>query len=57
MEYKYGFTTKVKNNITFKKGINLNTVKNISKLKDESKYFLKFRTESFKKFKNSKIPN
>jgi hypothetical protein len=37
MDYQYGFTTKIKNNILFKKGLNLKVIKKISEIKKEPK--------------------
>ena len=44
--YKYGFKTNIETE-EFPKGINLETVRNISKKKDEPEFLKKFRERAF----------
>ncbi|MDR0753048.1 MAG: Fe-S cluster assembly protein SufB [Mycoplasmataceae bacterium] len=57
MDYQYGFTTKIKNNILFKKGLNLKVIKKISEIKKEPKWMFDFRLQAYKNFLKLKNPN
>ena len=55
-EYKYGFTTDVEN-IRSPKGLNENTIKFISKIKNEPKWMLDWRLKAYNRLKDLKEPN
>ena len=55
-EYKYGFYTDVETEM-ITKGLNEETVRRISKLKNEPEWMLEFRLDAYKKFKAMKCPN
>ncbi|MDY0280234.1 MAG: Fe-S cluster assembly protein SufB [Salinivirgaceae bacterium] len=55
-EYKYGFYTDVETEM-IPKGLNEETVRRISKLKNEPEWMLEFRLDAYKKFKAMKCPN
>lgn len=54
-KYKYGFNTKIES-FTFEKGLTEETVKKISKLKNEPSWVLKFRLDGFEKLKKMIAP-
>lgn len=54
-EYKYGFSTTIEKDI-IEKGLNLQTIKLISKKKDEPLFLLNFRLKAFKKWQVMKEP-
>lgn len=54
--YKYGFSTNIEKDI-IEKGLNENTVKLISKKKNEPKFMLDFRLKAFKKWKTMNPPS
>ena len=55
-EYKYGFITDIEN-IRAPKGLNEDTIKFISKIKDEPDWMLEWRLKAFNRLKNLKEPN
>ena len=55
-EYKYGFTTDIDTE-TISKGLNENTIRLISKKKDEPEWLLDFRLQAFAKWLAMKMPN
>ena len=55
-EYKYGFTTDIDTE-TISKGLNENTIRLISKKKDEPEWLLDFRLQAFAKWLEMKMPN
>ena len=55
-EYKYGFTTDIEN-IRAPKGLNENSIKFISQMKNEPKWMLDWRLKAFKRLKVSKEPD
>ncbi|WP_185882417.1 Fe-S cluster assembly protein SufB [Blattabacterium cuenoti] len=54
-EYKYGFYTPIESE-KIPKGLNVETIKTISKKKNEPKWILDWRLESYSKWKKMKIP-
>ena len=54
--YKYGFSTNIENEI-IKKGLNQETIKLLSKKKEESEFLLNFRLKAYKKWKLINEPN
>lgn len=56
-DYKFGFNTKTKNVIKTKKGLTEQTVRDISRLKNEPEWMLNIRLEAYKAFKKMKNPN
>lgn len=54
---KYNFVTTSKNKIELKSNLNENTVKEISKIKDEDDYMLQFRLKALYEFKKLNNPN
>lgn len=56
-EYEYGFSDKEKPIIEFEKGLNLDVIKNISKIKNEPEWMLQKRIEAYQKFLEMKNPN
>lgn len=54
---KYGFHTDNTNTIEFKKGLDLETIKSISKIKNEDKWMLNFRLKAYKEFLKHKMPS
>ena len=55
-EYKYGFTTDVEN-ITSPKGLNDETIKFISNIKNEPKWMFEWRMKAFNRLKKIEEPN
>ena len=55
-EYKYGFTTDIEN-IKAPKGLSEETIKFISKIKNEPKWMLDWRLKAFNRLKVLKEPN
>ena len=55
-EYKYGFTTEIEN-IKAPKGLSEETIKFISKIKNEPEWMLEWRLKAFKRLKVLKEPN
>lgn len=55
-EYKYGFRTDIETE-SFAKGLSEETIRAISKLKEEPEFLLKFRLKAFETFKSMKEPN
>ena len=55
-DYKYGFTTDIEN-IKAPKGLTEETIKFISKIKNEPKWMLEWRLKAFNRLKVSKEPN
>ena len=55
-DYKYGFTTEIEN-VKAPKGLTENTIKFISKIKNEPKWMLEWRMKAFKRLQVSKEPN
>lgn len=53
--YKYGFSTNIEKDI-IEKGLNKNTIRLISKKKNEPKFLLEFRLKAFKKWKQMAEP-
>jgi len=56
-EYKYGFKTDSKNLYDTGKGINQDIIKKISKIKNEEKWMLDYRLQSYQNFLNISNPN
>lgn len=56
-DYKYGFNDKNKPNILFKPGLNIDVVKQISKIKNEPKWMLDYRLNAYEQFLKMKLPN
>ena len=54
-QYKYGFTTEIEAD-QFPKGLDENIIRNISKIKNEPEFMLKFRLDAFKQFKKMQEP-
>lgn len=54
-EYKYGFVTPIESDV-FPKGLNEETVRAISKKKNEPDFLLKFRLKAFKKWQEMEEP-
>ncbi|WP_223111592.1 hypothetical protein [Thiospirochaeta perfilievii] len=55
-EYKLGFETDVESE-TFPVGLNIETIKEISKKKDDPEWLLDFRLKAFDKWLKAKEPN
>ena len=55
-EYKYGFTTPIET-VAFEKGLTEDTVRAISKKKDEPQFLLDFRLKAFKRWKEMTPPD
>lgn len=55
-QYKYGFHDTIKNKFAFKKGLNEQVIKAISKSKNEPAWMLQKRLDAFKLFKKLKNP-
>ncbi len=55
-EYKYGFTTEIETK-TIPKGLSEDTVRQISKIKNEPEWMLEFRLKAYHKFLTMKCPN
>ena len=55
-EYKYGFTTPIASD-TFPKGLTENTIREISKRKEEPKFLLDFRLKAYKKWLEMEEPD
>jgi len=55
-EYKYGFTTEIDTK-TIPKGLSEETVRQISKIKNEPEWMLEFRLKAYHKFLTMKCPN
>ncbi|MEA3448736.1 MAG: Fe-S cluster assembly protein SufB [Bacteroidota bacterium] len=55
-EYKYGFTTKVSQDI-IPKGLNEDVVRTISEKKQEPEWMLGFRLKAYRKWKTMKMPD
>ncbi|MDR2423470.1 MAG: Fe-S cluster assembly protein SufB [Prevotellaceae bacterium] len=55
-EYKYGFTTDIDTE-TISKGLDENTIRLISKKKDEPDWLLDFRLQAFTRWRKMKMPN
>ena len=55
-EYKYGFTTDIETEV-FPKGLTEETIRKISKIKNEPEFLLKFRLKAFAKWKTMKEPS
>ena len=56
-DYKFGFTTDVKNVIDTGKGLSEEVVRQISKLKNEPEWMLEFRLKAYKKFVEMPLPS
>ena len=56
-DYKYGFTTDVKNVIDTGKGLNEDVVRMISKLKNEPEWMLEYRLKAYQKFVSMPLPS
>ena len=56
-DYKFGFTTEVKNVIDTGKGLSEDVVRQISKLKNEPEWMLEFRLKAYKKFVEMPLPS
>ncbi len=54
-QYKYGFTTEIEAD-QFPKGLDENIIRNISKIKNEPEFMLKFRLDAFKQFNKMQEP-
>ena len=54
-EYKYGFTTDIEN-IKSPKGLSVDTIKYISKAKNEPEWMLKWRLKAYERLKQIKEP-
>jgi len=55
-EYKFGFTTEIEMDY-FPKGLNEDTVRKISEIKNEPEFMLEFRLRAFKKWQEMKHPH
>ncbi len=55
-EYKYGFTTEIETK-TIPKGLSEETVRQISKIKNEPEWMLEFRLKAYHKFLTMKCPD
>lgn len=55
-EYKYGFTTEIETK-TIPKGLSEETVRKISKIKNEPEWMLEFRLKAYHKFLTMKCPD
>lgn len=55
-EYKYGFHTDAAKYIEFDKGLSVDTIVNISKIKNEPTWMLEFRLKSYHKFLEMDMP-
>lgn len=55
-EYKYGFHTDAAKYIEFEKGLSLDTIVNISKVKNEPTWMLEFRLKAYHKFLEMGMP-
>ena len=55
-DYKYGFTTDIEE-IKAPKGLNVDVIKFISKIKKEPEWMLNWRLKAFERLKNIKAPN
>jgi len=55
-EYKYGFTTDIES-VRAPKGLNVEVIKFISKIKNEPEWMLNWRLKAFERLKNIKEPN
>ena len=55
-EYKYGFTTPIASDV-FPKGLTENTIREISKRKEEPQFLLDFRLKAYKKWLEMEEPN
>ena len=56
-DYKFGFTTDVKNVVDTGKGLTEDVVRQISKLKNEPEWMLEFRLKAYKKFMEMPLPS
>jgi Fe-S cluster assembly protein SufB len=56
-EYKFGFNTKTKNVYKSPKGLTAETIKEISRRKNEPKWMLDFRLQSYEIFLKKEMPN
>ena len=56
-DYKYGFTTDVKNVIDTGKGLSEDVVRMISKLKNEPEWMLEYRLKAYQKFVSMPLPS
>ena len=56
-DYKFGFTTDVKNVVDTGKGLTEDVVRQISKLKNEPEWMLEFRLKAYKKFIEMPLPS
>ena len=56
-DYKFGFTTDVKNVIDTGKGLNEEVVRTISRLKGEPEWMLEYRLKAYKKFMEMPLPS
>jgi Fe-S cluster assembly protein SufB len=54
-EYKFGFTTEIEMDY-FSKGLSEETVRKISKIKNEPEFMLEFRLRAFRKWQQMKHP-
>ena len=54
-DYKYGFTTEIKN-FTVPKGINQSIIEQLSEIKEEPTFLRKFRQQSLKKWEEIYLP-
>lgn len=55
-QYKAGFSTEIDNAFILKKGLDEDTIKTISNIKNEPKWLLDFRLKAFQKWKGMKEP-
>ena len=55
-DYKYGFSTDIEN-FTAPKGLNIDVIKFISKVKKEPQWLLNWRLKAFERLKVLKEPN
>ncbi|NRA89757.1 MAG: Fe-S cluster assembly protein SufB [Simkaniaceae bacterium] len=55
-DYKYGFRTEIESDL-FPKGLTEETVREISRIKNEPEFLLEFRLKAFRKWKEMATPN
>ena len=55
-DYKYGFRTEIESDL-FPKGLTEETVREISRIKNEPEFLLEFRLKAFRKWKETAPPN
>ncbi|MDR1991543.1 MAG: Fe-S cluster assembly protein SufB [Mycoplasmataceae bacterium] len=54
--YQYGFNDRNQSNLSFNKGLSINVIKQISKIKQEPTWMLNIRLKAYKAFKELKNP-